>query len=209
LITAPTFDKIHNFEIRKFYLDQLQKPSKTKIKANTILGIGQAGYADCADVIRPYLSNSFATIREAAFRALYAFNPKDSDVRKSVLDKSPKVSKTALFYIRKNEIKVSFEELTQWFEVAPVHTIKGLLRLARQSGKWSELILILKSFRRDPEVYSLALNDWLRVFNLHQQLPTSEETTTLQGLRQVILEDLNKDTLELLRFTLKPFGILV
>ena len=98
---------------------------------------------------------------------------------------------------------------SKWFASAPTHAIRGLLRLARQSGKWNELILILKSWRKVPELYSLALKDWLNIFNIQQELPTTEQVLTIQGLRQTILEDIDQDTLDLLRFTLKPFKIIV
>lgn len=208
-IVSINFFNNTGLNIKEFYFEQLSKSSKARIKANAILGLGQMRSTDCVDTLRPYLVHSLATIREAAFRTLYSFLPNDAFIRNVVLDNSPRVAKTAIFLIRKNEKKVSFDELMRWFESAQPHAIKGLIRLARQSGKWDELILILKFFRKAPEIYSLALKDWLAVFNKQQELPTAEQISTIQGLRQIVLENLDRDKLDLLRFTLKPFSILV
>lgn len=208
-LVSINFFKSSGFNVKEFYLEHLLNSSKAKVKANAILGLGQARCADCAEPLRPCLSHHLVSIREAAFRTLYSFIPNDAAVRNLVLDRSPRVSKTAIFLVRRNENKVSFDELMKWFASAPTHAIRGLLRLARQSGKWNELILILKSWRKVPELYSLALKDWLNIFNIQQELPTTEQVLTIQGLRQTILEDIDQDTLDLLRFTLKPFKIIV
>lgn len=207
-LVSINFFKTHNFGVKDFYLQSLINANKAKIRANAILGIGQARYADCADTIKPYLVDSLATIREAAFRALYSFHPNDSAVRRLVLDNSPKVSKTALFLIRKHEEKIEWNELMGWFESAQSHANIGLLQLARLSGKWAELILILKFFKKDPDVYLMTLKNWLKEFNKDQDLPSQEQISLIQEMQQITVKNLDEQVLGLLKFTLKPFNIL-
>jgi HEAT repeat protein len=172
------------FDVAEFYRDAVQHQRGRPLRA-AILGLGEAGTAADARLLRPFASHASPKMREVSVRSLARLDAEASRdfIVAALADVSRRVSNAAQEILARRIDLVDLDTLREYAlsEIWPTHTRLNALRLLAHFSKWVQVPTFLyAAAASDPQV-ALAARSYLhRWYGRDQRKPTPEQLQEIQ-----------------------------
>lgn len=176
-----------------------------------ILGIGEAGRKEHAELIAPYLKHHNVAIVKAAIRAVAmldgeTYKSSFADLLNCKHRGISKAATKAITTLNYEDMKESL--LTLYEDTIYDHTKNNTALLLSSLPKWQALIYIIKFYvnTEDDEISNLGerqLEGWIAQYNRSFVLPTKQQIETIKALLYKHRHDLEQQQVSAIEFCLK------
>ncbi len=177
-----------DIDFRQFYLEQIANNKKVTEIATAVLGLGDVGRSEDAQMLIPHMLHSNATVRKSVLQTiarLDATNYSDLFIQQ-LQNEAPGISRTAANAMQLTLAATTAEELWTIFTTTPfLHVKRNTLRLLNNTSKWDRVIyLLLVASGDNPRFRTIALSKlqgWYREFHTTWAYtkPTAEQMELL------------------------------